>query len=131
MTKIKDAVDLDLNFTKHPVTGDVAKKTGIEAIKRSVRNLILLNDGDKPFHPEISTNTTDQLFENFTIFTGSDIEEKIKKVVERYEPRVFVEEVKSESSYDENEINILVRIGFVNNTNGPTTTVPLTLKRLR
>ena len=32
MTKIKDAVDLDLNFTKHPITGDVAKKTGIEAV---------------------------------------------------------------------------------------------------
>tara|TARA_Y100001938_G_C8057832_1_gene415489 strand:+ start:29 stop:424 length:396 start_codon:yes stop_codon:yes gene_type:complete len=131
MTKIKDAVDLDLNFSRHPVTGDVSKKTGIEALKRSVRNLILLNDGDKPFHPEISTDTKDQLFENFTIFTSSDLEERIKKTVERYEPRVFVKEVKAESYFDKNEINILVKIGFVNNTTGPIETIPVTIKRLR
>ena len=130
MAKIKDAVDLDLNFTKHPITGDVAKTTGVAAIKRSVRNLILLNAGDKPFHPEISTDTTSQLFENFTIFTGSDIEEKIKKTVERYEPRVIVQEVKSEPAFDQNEITILVRIGF-RNISGPTSTVPITIKRLR
>tara|TARA_B100001094_G_scaffold133263_1_gene129136 strand:+ start:190 stop:582 length:393 start_codon:yes stop_codon:yes gene_type:complete len=130
MTKIKDAVDLDLNFTKHPITGDVAKTTGIAAIKRSVRNLILLNTGDKPFHPEISTDTTSELFENFTIFTSSDIEDKIKKTVERYEPRVRVEEVNSESTFDKNEMTILVRIGF-RNISGPTATVPITIKRLR
>ena len=130
MTKIKDAVDLDLNFTKHPMTGDVSKVTGVEAIKRSVRNLILLNDGDKPFHPEISTDTTGQLFENFDIFTASDLEEKIKSTVSTYEPRVFVEEVNVKPDYDRNEMKILVRIGFLN-ISSPTTTVPITLKRIR
>ena len=130
MTQIKDAVDLDLNFTKHPVTGDVAKVTGIESIKRSVRNLILLNRGDKPFHPEISTNTTDQLFENVTIFTSSDLKSRIKSVVENHEPRAFVEQVKVETSFDQNTINLLVRIGF-RNVSSPPADVPMTLKRLR
>ena len=130
MVKIKDAVDLDLNFTRHPMTGDVSKVTGVEAIKRSVRNLILLNDGDKPFHPEISTDTTGQLFENFDIFTASDLEEKIKSTVSTYEPRVFVEEVKVKSEYDRNEMKILVRIAFLN-ISSPSTVVPITLKRIR
>ena len=130
MTKIKDAVDLDLNFTKHPVTGDVAKTTGIEAVKRSVRNLVLLNKGDKPFHPEISTDTTGQLFESFDIFTSSDLKEKIQSVITTYEPRVLVEEVKVEQSFGRNEINILVRIGF-RTFSAPPTVVPITLKRLR
>ena len=130
MTRIKDAVDLDLNFTKHPVTGDVAKTTGIEAVKRSVRNLILLNKGDKPFHPEIYTDTLGSLFDNFDMFTSLDLKERIERTISTYESRVEVEEVKVESSYDRNEINILVRIGFRNETSPPTI-VPITLKRLR
>ena len=130
MARIKDAVDLDLNFTKHPVTGDIAKISGVEAVKRSVRNLILLNEGDKPFHPEISTDTLDSLFDNFDMFTSLDLKEKIERTVSVYEPRVIVEEVKVESSYDENKINILVRVGFKNVTS-PSTIVPITLKRLR
>jgi len=130
MTKIKDVVDLDLNFTKHPITGDVAKVTGVSSIKRSVRNLILLNDGDKPFHPEISTNTTGQLFENFDVFTSTDLQEKIESTITRYEPRVVVEEVRVESTFDKNEMKILIRIGF-RNSSSPPTTVPITIKRLR
>tara|TARA_R110001592_G_scaffold49136_7_gene153611 strand:- start:4549 stop:4941 length:393 start_codon:yes stop_codon:yes gene_type:complete len=130
MTQIKNAVDLDLNFTKHPMTGDVSKITGISSIKRSVRNLILMNSGDKPFHPEISTDTSSQLFENFDIFTSTDMREKIVATVSKYEPRVIVEEVTVKSSFDNNEIKILVRIGF-RNISSPPTTVPITLKRLR
>lgn len=130
MTKIKDAVDLDLNFTKHPITGDVSKVTGVASIKRSVRNLILLNKGDKPFHPEISTDTTSKLFENFDIFTATDLKEKISSVVSRYEPRVIVEDVKVEQTIDSNSFNILVRIGF-RNISSPPITVPVTVKRLR
>lgn len=130
MTLIKNAVDLDLNFTKHPVTGDVAKTTGIEAIKRSVRNIILLNKGDKPFHPEISTDTSSQLFENMTIFTGSDLRSRITNTVNRYEPRVIIQEVKIKANPDRNDINILVRMAF-KNISSPPVTLPITLKRIR
>jgi len=130
MTLIKNAVDLDLNFTKHPITGDVAKTTGIEAIKRSVRNIILLNKGDKPFHPEISTDTSSQLFENMTIFTGSDLRSRITSTVNKYEPRVLIQEVKIQVKPDTNDINILVRISF-NNISSPPVTLPITLKRIR
>tara|TARA_R110002049_G_scaffold116086_4_gene268389 strand:- start:2697 stop:3035 length:339 start_codon:yes stop_codon:yes gene_type:complete len=112
------------------MTGDVSKITGISSIKRSVRNLILMNSGDKPFHPEISTDTSSQLFENFDIFTSTDMREKIVATVSKYEPRVIVEEVTVKSSFDNNEIKILVRIGF-RNISSPPTTVPITLKRLR
>ena len=43
-----DYSDLDLDFIAHPTTGDVVKKTGVDAIKRSVRNLILTNFYDRP-----------------------------------------------------------------------------------
>ena len=33
--------DFDLNFTAHPVTGDIVLKTDESAIKQSVKNLLL------------------------------------------------------------------------------------------
>ena len=48
--------DLNLNFAPNLVTNDVSKLTDIEAIKRSVRNLVQLNHYEKPFHPEIGSN---------------------------------------------------------------------------
>ena len=40
--------DLNLNFTKNPATKDVARLTDVEAVKRSVRNLILTNRFERP-----------------------------------------------------------------------------------
>jgi hypothetical protein len=57
--------DLNLFFTPNPVTKDVSKVTDVQAIKRSVRNLVLLNPGEKPFHPEIGTGIRASLFEGF------------------------------------------------------------------
>ena len=58
--------DLNLNFSANPVTGDVATVTDVIAIKRSVRNLLLTNHYDRPFHPEIGSNVPHLLFENLT-----------------------------------------------------------------
>ena len=58
--------DLNLFFTRNPVTSDVSTVTDIQNIKRAVKHLVLLNPGEKPFHPEIGTGIRDALFENFT-----------------------------------------------------------------
>ena len=48
--------DLDLDFTRNPVTSDVVKLTDVEAVKRSVKNLIQTNHYERPFHPEIGSD---------------------------------------------------------------------------
>jgi len=48
--------DLDLDFGRNSVTNDVNKLTDIEAVKRSVRNLINTSHFDRPFHPEIGSS---------------------------------------------------------------------------
>ena len=48
--------DLNLDFQQNSATKDIQKLTDIEAVKRSVRNLINLNHYEKPFHPEIGSN---------------------------------------------------------------------------
>ena len=46
-THTRGWADLDLDFAKHPVTKDVVRKTDVEAVKRSVRNLIRTNRYEK------------------------------------------------------------------------------------
>ena len=85
--------DLNLYFTRNPVTSDVSIVTDVQDIKRAVRNIVLLNPGEKPFHPEIGTGIRGALFENFTPPILQAMRDRIEAVVKRYEPRVTVQSV--------------------------------------
>ena len=85
--------DLNLNFGVNPVTNDVTTVTDVNAVKRSVRNLLLTNHYDRPFHPEIGSNIPYLLFENFGPVTGNQISRAIEEVITNFEPRAIVENV--------------------------------------
>ena len=61
---VRQYSDLDLFFGRKTSNNDVSKITDIQAVKRSIRNLVLLNTYEKPFHPEISSGVRGMLFEN-------------------------------------------------------------------
>ena len=73
--------DLDLDFGRNTVTNDVNKLTDVEAVKRSVRNLINTNHFERPFHPEIGGNVRALLFENMTPLTALNLQRKIEEVL--------------------------------------------------
>ena len=85
--------DLNLNFSANPVTGDVTTLTDVNAVKRSVRNLLLTNHYDRPFHPEIGSNIQALLFENFGPITGNQLSRQIEEMIANFEPRARVESV--------------------------------------
>ena len=82
--------DLDLDFTRHPVTNDVVKIEDVDAVKRSVKNLVQTNFYERPFHPELGCGIRELLFENFTPLTGIFIRRKVQEVLDNYEPRARV-----------------------------------------
>jgi len=98
--------DIDLNFLIDPVTGDVSTRTNEAAIKRALRNLILLKRGDKPFHPEISCGVTDLLFEPATPMTAIRIQNEIQRVIKAYEPRVTLNTVNVDLNRDGNSFTV-------------------------
>ena len=83
--------DLNLNFGINPVTSDVTTVTDVTAVKRSVRNLLLTNHYDRPFHPEIGSNVQALLFENFGPITGNQLARQIEELIANFEPRANVE----------------------------------------
>jgi phage baseplate assembly protein W len=102
--------DLDLRFKKHPVLNDITPLKDIDAVKNSVKNLVLTNFYERPFHPEIGSNVTRLLFEPADVFTGIQLRDEIKRVIDDYEPRVNT--VKVEVLDDSDANAYIISIGF-------------------
>ena len=106
--------DLNLNFTKNPVTNDVVKIEGVNAVKRSVRNLINTNHYERFFHPELGSGIRELLFENMTPLTEIYLAKKIEEVLVNYEPRVRLVQVQVRGNPEQNQYNIMIEFYVVN-----------------
>ena len=126
---IRTYVDLDLDFTRHPVTNDVVKITDVDAVKRSVRNLINTQFYERPFHPELGCGVRDMLFENYTPMTGIFMRRKIEEVLRNYEPRANLSSIQVNEQMDRNAIDIVVNFYVLNLPNPVSVTT--TLQRIR
>ena len=122
--------DLDLFFTKKTVGNDVNKLTDVQAVKRSLRNLVQLNDFEKPFHPEISGGIRDMLFEPMTPVIAAILARKIEDVIVNFEPRCRLVNVRALPDLDRNIYNVSIEFYIVN---APTELVDLSviLERIR
>lgn len=106
--------DLDLNFLAHPVTKDVSTKTDEQAIKSSIRNLVLTSNYEKPFHPEIGSQIKSLLFEPATPMLPILIKKAIEFTIYNFEPRVNLTNVEAVLSEDDNSINVSVEFVILN-----------------
>ena len=116
--------DLDLFFSKKQGSDDVNKVTDIEAVKRSVRNLVLTNFQAKPFHPEIGSGVRDMLFENMSPLTAVVLAKKVEDVIENFEPRARLIGVRALPNLDRNEYEVTIEFFVVN---APTELVDMTV----
>jgi hypothetical protein len=106
--------DIDLNFLAHPVTKDVTIKTNEQAVKSSIRNLILTSNYEKPFHPEIGSQIKSLLFEPATPMLPIMLRKAIEFTIYNFEPRVSLTNVEAIVSEDENSINVTVEFVIIN-----------------
>jgi len=121
--------DLDLDFTRNVVTNDVVKIEDVNAVKRSVKNLIQTNHYERPFHPELGCGIRELLFENFTPLTGIFIRRKVEEVITNYEPRARLSQVSVNEQPDRNGIEVTVYF-YVMNIPEPVSVTTL-LQRIR
>ena len=123
--------DLNLFFSRNPVTGDISTVSDVQDIKRAVRNIVLMNRWDKPFHPEIGTNLRAQLFQNITPPIINSIRNSIVRSVEKWESRVTIKDVSFGGSGDIDNNGYYVTIHFQPINTPDPVTVELFLERLR
>jgi phage baseplate assembly protein W len=107
----------------------VVRLTGENAIKRSVRNLILTNFYDRPFRSYIGSNVQKLLFDNITAITANYLTDAIKEVITNFEPRVSITEIKVSVSTENNGFD--VRLSYIILNRNQPVTINLFLERIR
>ena len=122
--------DLDLFFGKKSSNSDIQDITDVKAVKRSIRNLVLLKHYEKPFHPEIASGVRDMLFELITPITATILARKIEDVIQNFEPRARLVSVTALPNLDRNSYEVSIEFYVVNQ---PTELVDLSilLERVR
>ena len=106
--------DLNLDFQQNTATKDIQKITDVEAVKRSVRNLINTNHYEKPFRPEVGSNLRAMLFELISPQMNHAISKEIDLLIRNYEPRCRLVEVSSNPAIDKNAYEVTISFYVVN-----------------
>ena len=105
--------DLDLNFTANPVSGDVAKKLDVNAVKQSILILLSTNFYERPFAPDKGANLRGFLFEQMSSTLAALLQNSVKNVIASYEPRARVDSVVVTPDYDGNQYEVTLRYTVV------------------
>jgi phage baseplate assembly protein W len=113
---LKRYKDLDLNFNAHPVKKDINKHIDELAIINSVKNLLLTNHYEKPFHPEIGSNINKLMFDNMDTITVSALRREIEQVITNFEPRVNLSLIEVIPEYEDNKFKVNMEFYILNRT---------------
>ena len=121
--------DLNLDFHAHPVSKDIVPLTDSEAVKRSVRNLLLTNYNERCFNPSFGSNLKSLLFEPVNDATTYSIKTWVSNAIDNFDPRASLIDVIVNPSIDENAY--AVTIVYVIDNISESVTQEIFLERLR
>ena len=106
--------DFNTSLTAHPINKDIALKSDVEAVKQSIKNLILTDKMERPFQPTIGCDVRKALFENFTPQTVMMVKSYIAETIEQYEPRCNLINIETSPDDDNNALNVRVLFSIIN-----------------
>ena len=105
----KGFLDLSASFQTNPLSNELISLKNESAIARSVRNLVLTIQGERPFQPVLGTGVSRLLFENMDKLTASAIRSEIRTTIENYEPRVEINEIIVEPDFERNAMDVTLQ----------------------
>ncbi len=105
--------DIDIAFARNPLTDSLNVQKNDNAIKQSIRNLILTSPGEKLFQPDVGSQTVSLLFEQMDPFTAEVLRDEIINTVDQYEPRVLLENVLVKPLASNNKFNVEISYRIV------------------
>lgn len=107
-------VDFDLNFSAHPVTGDISILTDEDAVVQSIKNLVQQHPYESPFEPDKGSKVTAFLFEQISTLTALSLKDEIKLLITNYEPRAEVIDISVYANIDDNGYEVTITFNIVN-----------------
>ena len=106
--------DIALSFETNAATKDVIVKKDVDAVKQSVKNLILTNHYERPFRPEIGSGVTQLLFEPLDPITAQSLKRVIGEVITNFEPRAQLVSVDARPNPDTNSYEVTIDFRVIN-----------------
>ena len=103
------------SFRPHPNTGQISRKTNVEAVKLAIRNLLLTSPGERVMQPEFGSSLKQQVFENISNISVDGIETSIRDAIGRQLPYVIINEIAIDAKPDDNMINISIEFSVTLN----------------
>ena len=122
--------DLSASFQVNPLNYDLIVLKNVDAINRSIRNLILTIPGERPFQPDVGCSVTNLLFERFDDLTANQIRSEIERTINNYEPRVKLDRVDVSANLDDHEFDVSIRY-FIIGANARTQQLSFALQPTR
>jgi len=102
--------NLDLNL----LTGYLAKTTNENAIKNSIKNLILTGNGERFFDSTIGSKMATLLFEPIDAVTAELVRSTIKETIENHEPRANIVDIVVQANAENNSYYVKVIFKIIN-----------------
>jgi len=127
--KITIYQDFKKNLEKSPVSADLTVNKDEEAVKESIKNLILTDRGERLMQPNLGASIRGLLFENITPATLKLIQDRVEETINLYEPRAELIDVVAESNIDDNIVRVKI-VFYISNIQQPIT-VDVFLERTR
>lgn len=121
--------DFKMDLEKSPVSSDLTLNKNEEAVKQSIKNLILTDRGERLMQPNLGGNIKAMLFETITPATLKLIEEQVRSTINLHEPRADLIDVLVSSEIDDN--TVVVKIAFYISNNQQPISLSVILERTR
>ena len=100
--------DISMTFKTNPLNGDLIALKNVNAISRSLKNIVLTGRGEKFFDPDFGSGVSESLFENLDEVTALNIKDEIEYSIANYEPRVELIDIDVIPDYDGNQYHVVI-----------------------
>ena len=107
--------DFNTSLAIHPIKKDLSIKTDVDAVKQSIKNLVLTDKMERPFQPMLGCDVRKALFENLDSQTMLMIKQSISETIEFYEPRAEIININASPDPDHNAVYITIMFSVINN----------------
>ena len=123
--------DFTRNLDLNPISSILGRITNEDAVKSSVKNLILTRQTERVYQPSVGCRLYQFLFDPIDMGTATLIRDEIRGSIENYEPRANLLDVRVIPNYDDSAYQVYIIFSIKNIVPGNVVNLTIVLERIR